>query len=56
MPSIPEIIIQFFMGEMAVLVTKGGRISCNKILSKGFIFKYPKLKEALKNLLISKEK
>ena len=53
LPNIPERLIQLFMGEMAVIVTKGSRVSCNKILSNGFMFKYPNLKEALKHLLTS---
>ena len=38
------------LGEMAQIVLGGSRISCEKILSAGFSFKFPKLEEALLDL------
>ena len=51
LPNIPSFILRLLFGEMADLFLKGSRVSANKIMETGFTFKYPKLKDALKNLL-----
>jgi NAD dependent epimerase/dehydratase family enzyme len=38
------------MGEMAAVVLNSNRVSANKLLSAGFHFEYPTLKEALVNV------
>jgi NAD dependent epimerase/dehydratase family enzyme len=35
---------------LAVILLEGSRLSSKKIKGKGFVFKYPNLKEALENL------
>ena len=51
LPPAPSIILKLALGEMAKLLLTGSRISSKKIETLGFKFKYPKLDEALDNLL-----
>jgi uncharacterized protein (TIGR01777 family) len=51
LPPIPGSILKLFLGEMAKLVLEGSRVSSKKIEQTGFIFQYPSLKEAIKQLL-----
>ncbi len=51
MPRIPKIFLQMIFGEMAVILTEGSRVSSQKIIEAGFVFKYPTLQKALGNLL-----
>jgi uncharacterized protein (TIGR01777 family) len=51
LPPIPSFIMRIIIGEMADLVLFGSSVSCKKIQDAGFIFQYPKLPEALDNLL-----
>jgi len=51
MPAIPGIILKVVLGEMANALLKGSPVSCNKILSKGYKFKFPLLKGALEDCL-----
>ena len=48
--SVPKLVLKLMLGEMAQIVLGGSRISCEKILSAGFSFKFPKLEEALLDL------
>ncbi len=50
MPSIPSFFLKTAMGEMAVLVTEGSRISAKKIQDAGFQFQFPELDKALTDL------
>ena len=50
-PSIPKNIVSFFSGKMSELLIFNQNVSSKKIVSEGFIFKYPNLKSALENLL-----
>jgi uncharacterized protein (TIGR01777 family) len=51
LPNTPSVFLKFILGEMSDLLLKGSRASSAKILKKGFIFRFPKLEDALKNLL-----
>ncbi len=46
----PSFALQLLMGEMAAVVLNSNRVSANKLLSAGFHFEYPTLKEALVNV------
>lgn len=50
LPNVPNFILKIIYGEMAVMLLYGSQVSSEKILNTGFEFKYPKLKEALKQL------
>lgn len=51
LPNIPSFIIKIIFGEASMILLKGSRVSSDKIVNEGFVFKYPDLKLALKNLL-----
>jgi uncharacterized protein (TIGR01777 family) len=53
LPPVPGFIMNIIMGEMAVIVVNGSKVSSEKIRKAGFIFQYPELSETLKNLLLS---
>lgn len=50
MPSIPEFVLKFILGEMAVLVTRGSRVSADKIQQSGFQFKYSDIRKAMEEI------
>jgi len=50
---IPPFFIKTVYGEMADLFLKGSRVSNQKLLKSGFVFEYPDLKGALKNIFNS---
>lgn len=43
MPAVPEFALNILLGEMAVIITKGSRVSPKKLLDSGFEFKFPVL-------------
>jgi len=51
LPPVPGFIMKLIIGEMAVIVVNGSKVSSEKIRKTGFIFQYPVLKEALSELL-----
>jgi uncharacterized protein len=51
LPAVPSFLLQLLFGEMAGLILKGSRVSCQKILDTPFSFKYPQIEEALKDCL-----
>ena len=51
LPNIPKFIIRIFFGEMSVIILEGTRVSPDKIINSGFIFKFNKLRKALNNLV-----
>lgn len=55
MPHIPEFLFKWFLGESAQIILEGSRISSKKILKTGFKFKYKRLQDALKDILINKK-
>ncbi len=50
LPNIPEFVVKLMFGRASVLLLKGSRVSAQKVLDTGFLFKYPKLLSALSNL------
>lgn len=50
-PPVPKFALKIFLGEMANIVTEGSRVSNDKIVKTGFVFKYNSLEVALSNLL-----
>lgn len=55
MPNVPAFVLKLIFGELADALLEGSRASSQKIQDTGFRFKFPYLKEALKDLL-KKEK
>jgi len=53
-PNIPSIALKLGLGEMATMLLTGSPISCKKIESENFQFKYKTLTEALANLYSKK--
>lgn len=51
MPAVPAFILKLILGEMAVIVLEGVKVSSEKTQKIPFTFKYPKLKGALEDLL-----
>lgn len=51
MPNVPGFILKILFGELATAILEGSRASSQKIQDMGFQFKFPDLKDALKNLL-----
>jgi NAD dependent epimerase/dehydratase family enzyme len=51
LPNVPAFLIQMAMGEMALIILKGRRVSSDKIEKTGFQFQFNELELALKNCL-----
>jgi uncharacterized protein len=51
LPNIPSWIMKLALGELGDAVLKGSRVSSEKIISKGYVFKFPALNTALKDCL-----
>lgn len=51
LPPIPAFVMKIIIGEMAVIVTNGSKVSSQKIQQTGFEFQFTELTEALKDLL-----
>jgi uncharacterized protein (TIGR01777 family) len=49
--KVPEFVLKIMLGEMSIEVLKSANVSSNKIESAGFVFDYPNVKEALKQIL-----
>lgn len=50
-PNVPEIVLNFALGEMSVIVLESQRVSAQKIQNLGFEYKYHELDAALNHLL-----
>ncbi|HKR04500.1 MAG TPA: TIGR01777 family oxidoreductase [Bacteroidia bacterium] len=50
---VPRFVIKTMLGERASIVLDGQKVSSQKIEDTGFVFKYPDLRNALSNLIIS---
>ncbi len=50
LPNVPGFIMKIIVGEMAVIVLNGSKISADKIKKTGFKFNYTSLEEALLSL------
>lgn len=54
LPLVPAFVLHTVLGEMADIVVNGSKVSSKKIMDAGFVFQFPELEEALKDLLIPK--
>jgi uncharacterized protein (TIGR01777 family) len=50
MPNIPKFMMKFILGEMHVLLFENRNLSAQKIIDKGFVFKYKTIDKALENI------
>ena len=50
LPAVPAWVLRLVLGEKAMLVTKGQRISCTKVLALDFYYHFPTLKKAFDDL------
>ncbi|MFZ4398648.1 MAG: TIGR01777 family oxidoreductase [Bacteroidales bacterium] len=51
-PAVPAFIFRLIFGKMSEIILRGSRISSDKIKSSGYIFQFPELENALKNLIL----
>lgn len=51
LPAVPAIAVRIALGEMSDLILKGSRLSVIKVEQSGFKFSFPRLEDALTNLL-----
>ena len=49
-PRIPAFVMKLLFGEMSVILLTGSRISSEKIETAGYLFQYPRLEEAMKEI------
>ena len=47
LPPVPSFLLKLILGEKAIMVTRGQRVSCKKIQTEKFSFLYPNLETAL---------
>jgi len=52
--SIPSWFLKLLLGELSIEILKSTRVSADKILKTGFLFQYPTIKNALKQLVDKK--
>ena len=52
LPNVPAFVLKLFMGQMAIIVLTGRRVSSDKIEQTGFKFQFENLEGALRNCLI----
>jgi|688.fasta_scaffold08694_8 uncharacterized protein (TIGR01777 family) len=50
LPPLPSAFLRLIMGEMAVIVLEGSKVSSEKIKREGYQFQFPELIPALKNI------
>lgn len=51
LPSVPEFVLKLMLGKMSSLVTESQKVSAEKIIDAGYVFKFPQLHGALDDLL-----
>lgn len=51
LPNVPAFVMKILIGEMAVIVINGSKISADKIKETGFVFRYSNLEKALESLM-----
>jgi len=56
LPNVPGFIMKIIVGEMAVIVVNGSKISADKIKKMGFKFNHADLSETLRSLLVKSKK
>ncbi|MEH7884780.1 TIGR01777 family oxidoreductase [Bacillus sp. JJ1609] len=47
---VPSVILKLLLGEMSILVLEGQRVLPEKLLSAGYVFRFPYFQEALKDI------
>lgn len=52
LPNVPAFVLKIMLGEMAVLLLEGSRVSCEKIQDAGFAFKFKDCEEAIRDLIV----
>lgn len=50
-PKVPAFLLRLLFGEMSIIILEGSRIDNQKIKDAGYLFKYDKLEDALKDVL-----
>ena len=55
LPNIPTLFLKMVLGERSILILGSQKVSADSILSKGFVFKFPLLSQALDDLIKKKE-
>ena len=50
-PRVPGFVLKLFLGEMASMVLEGSKVSNQKLIDTGFTFRFPRLREALEDLV-----
>jgi uncharacterized protein len=50
-PNVPAFVLKIIFGEMSKILLEGSRVSSDKIIAAGFKFSFPKLEDALHDLL-----
>lgn len=55
LPNVPEFVLKIIFGGKADLISKGVRVSSQKIKTTGFTYQYPTLNTALSHLYLSTE-
>jgi uncharacterized protein len=51
LPGVPKVLTRIAMGDMALMLTEGTRVSSEKLENTGFVFRYPVLDVALESLV-----
>ncbi len=51
LPGVPKVLTRIAMGDMALMLTEGSRVSSEKLKNTGFVFRYPVLDVALESLV-----
>jgi uncharacterized protein (TIGR01777 family) len=51
LPNVPAFALRLLLGEMSSIILEGSRISNEKVIRQGFVFRFPKLKEAIEDLV-----
>jgi uncharacterized protein (TIGR01777 family) len=51
MPAVPGFVLRMILGEFGSVLLEGQKVLPNRLLDTGFRFKFPKIKEALQDLL-----
>lgn len=52
LPPVPAFMMRIIIGEMAMIVVNGSKVSSDKIRATGFVFQYTDLEKALVDLLV----
>jgi NAD dependent epimerase/dehydratase family enzyme len=51
MPNVPKFALFHMYGEMAKILTEGSKVSCEKIISENYHFKYKNVRNTLASIL-----